>query len=71
MVRVLTYIRIKYKNNKSSVQYIDQFTLKTVHDITERPKNWTTLLTFCIGSLYDFSSMSGLYIIFLHRMIKG
>ena len=61
--------KIEWEKNKSLVQCIDQLAIKKVHEITERPNDWTILLTFRIWSLYDLSTMNRMYIILLRRPI--
>ena len=45
--------RIKCRNNKGLVCFIDPLKIKTVHDITEGSKDQTILLTFRLWFLYD------------------
>ena len=58
MVRAFMYKRINFKKNKGLVQYIDELTIKIVHEIIEISNNWTILLTFCLWSSYDHSTMN-------------
>ena len=64
------YKRIECKENKNLVQYIDQLIIERVHDIKERLKDWTILITFSIWSLYDFSTMNRPHIVLLRRLIE-
>ena len=58
MVWDFTYEIIKCKKNKRLVRYIDRLTIETVHEITEIPKDQSTLLTFCLLSLFDHLKMN-------------
>ena len=70
IVRAFTYKKIKCNKNKSLAWFVDWLEKETVHDITERSKDLTILLTFRILSLYSRSTMNRPYIILLNRPIK-
>ena len=70
LVWVLKYKGIKFGNNNSLVQCIDQLTTETVHEIIEISKDQNNLPKFCIWSLYDSLMMNILYIILLSRLIE-
>ena len=70
MVQVFKYKRIQCKKNKGLVHCNYRLAIETVHDITERPKDWTILLTFSYWSSYDPLMMSRPYIILPPRPTK-